>query len=546
MNKPRPRSAGGSVFRKRLFAPLVLVLLSTTMIDDTHGQEWLDSALQEVLEAHNFTGNIETTLPERLGRPLDPELIDLGRLLFFDEILSLHDDNACAGCHTPAFGFGDPQSIAYGIGNNRIVGPLRGGIRNERRAPLLTNSAFFPKLMLNGRFEATSGDPFDNSEGFTFPPPNETRFQPNDPLVPTLLTAQAFLPVPSLTEMAGFQGTTGTHADDRFDQFDDGIGTPIPTPDATGNRQPGIRALVIERLNANAEYRRLFENIFGPGDIIFEWVGQALAEFQMSLLAANAPIDRFARGETEAMTPGQKRGALLFFGEARCVECHAVSGQANEMFSDFDNHVIGVPQIGPSFGVDMSNALLDGPNEDEDFGRFRITGDEQDLYAFRTSPIRNVAVQPTFFHNGAFTNLEAAIRHHLDVFSSAVNYDPATASIEEDLHHQGPLVPVLERVDPILQNPIPLTEQEFADLLEFVRDGLLDPRALPENLCQLVPEEVPSGRPLPFFEGCKQKRVTICHHAPGRLGVDQVMEVFESAVYAHLAHGDHVGFCNGG
>lgn len=497
-----------------------VLAMSATAIAENGKEKGLDERLKRMLDQQGFTGNIEMTLEEKLGRPLEPDLIELGRDLFFDEIMSLHNDNACAGCHAPAFGFGDPGSVAYGVDNNRIVGPNRDGTRNERKAPILTNVAFFPTLMLNGRFEARSGNPFDNSEGFRFPPPNgDTKFGPGDPNIPTLLTAQAFLPVPSLTEMAGFTGTS-EFLDPRFHQFDDGHGTPIPPPDATGNIQPGIRLEVLRRLDEIPEYRKRFGEIFNggepfaPGEIPadehsgFAMVGQAMAEFQMALLAANAPIDRFARGETEAMTDAQKRGALLFFGKAKCVQCHAVSGRsrfgdANEMFSDFDIHNIGVPPVHPLFGAGSSNALLDGPEFNEDFGRFRITGDPADLYGFRTSPIRNVAVQRAFFHNGCFTRLEDAILHHLYPVLSALSYDPEVAGIDEDLHNIGPIEPILMNLDPILANPIHLNEREFSDLLEFVRDGLLDPKALPENLCTLVPDSVPSLLPLPLFEGCK-------------------------------------------
>jgi hypothetical protein len=47
-----------------------------------------------------------------------------------------------------------------------------------------------------------------------------------------------------------------------------------------------------------------------------------------------------------------------------------------------------------------------------------------------------------------------------------------------------------------------LTEQEFQDLLAFLRAGLLDPRATPGNLCKLIPATVPSGLPVLRFEGC--------------------------------------------
>ena len=203
------------------------------------------------------------------------------------------------------------------------------------------------------------------------------------------------------------------------------------------------------------------------------------------------------------MTKAQKRGALLFFGRARCVECHAVAGGSNEMFSDFREHVVAVPQIAPLFGVGKGNVKFDGPDADEDFGVEQVTGDPADRYAFRTSPLRNVAVQPAFFHNGAFTQLEDAIRHHLDVAASLAAYDPVLAGLDQDLtHRQGPTQPMLDRLDPILVTPIALTADEFADLLAFVRDGLLDPRAVPGSLCGILPNEVPSGMDVGIFQDC--------------------------------------------
>lgn len=82
----------------------------------------LDRQLISVLRNAGFTGRIESTLPTRLGRPVNTRLANLGRLLFFDNILGLHKDNSCAGCHSPAFSFGDTQSIAIGVDSNRIVG----------------------------------------------------------------------------------------------------------------------------------------------------------------------------------------------------------------------------------------------------------------------------------------------------------------------------------------------------------------------------------------------------------------------------------------
>ena len=83
-----------------------------------------------------------------------------------------------------------------------------------------------------------------------------------------------------------------------------------------------------------------------------------------------------------------------------------------------------------------------------------------DRYKFRSSPLRNAALQPAFFHNGAMTRIEDAIHHHLDVFASARSYDPKKAGIDKDLRYRlGPIEPVLARLDPLLQTPIPLREE---------------------------------------------------------------------------------------
>ena len=473
----------------------------------TFGQSNLDNQLSSILAAAGFTGRIESTLELRLGRPVNPSLANLGRLLWFDTADGLHSDNTCGGCHSPVNGFGDSQSIAIGVQNNNIVGRNRTGPRNQRRTPSAANTGFYPALMWNGRFFAPSGDPFNNSLGYTFPAPEgTTQFLPNDPIVNHLLIAQGHIPPTELVEVAGFTGTAGTIGPE-FDQFDDGLGSPVPPPDGSGFRNEPIRQAVLGRLNSAPAYRQLFGSIFpsvaAGGPIDFIMFGRAIAEFEFTLTFANAPVVQFARGDTKAMTLPQKKGAIVFFGKGRCVQCHAVAGQSNEMFTDFQSHVIGVPQVAPFFGLGKGNLIFDGPGQDEDFGLEQITGNSADRYKFRSSPLRNAALQPAFFHNGAFTRLQDAIRHHLDVFSSARSYNPVRAGIDKDLTYRlGPIEPVLARVDPLLANPIDLSAEEFEHLVAFVRDGLLDSRATKQNLCKLVPATVPSGFPTMLFENC--------------------------------------------
>jgi cytochrome c peroxidase len=91
--------------------------------------------------------------------------------------------------------------------------------------------------------------------------------------------------------------------------------------------------------------------------------------------------------DQQTLTNDQKKGAWLFFGSAGCVACHKVSGQSNEMFSDFSQRVVGVPQIAPAAGDPAAgNVTFDGPGQNEDFGLEQIIGDVNDRYKFRTSP----------------------------------------------------------------------------------------------------------------------------------------------------------------
>lgn len=453
-----------------LIGAIGCALLTVTPHSSADNSATLNQQLAAALAQQGFSGRIDSTLEQRIGRHIDNQLADLGRLLFFDTVGGLNNDNNCSGCHSPTNGFGDTQSIAIGVDNNGVVGPDRAGPRNQRRTPMAANTAFFPNLMWNSRFASLSNNPFDNRAGFLFPPPEglTLSYQPH------LLVAQAFIPPTERVEVAGF-----SFPGDNFD----------------------IRNEVLRRINNVPEYRKRFGKIYysvrAGGPITFDMFGSAIAEFELTLVFADAPIDRFARGQQNALSDEQKKGALLFFGTARCIECHKVSGESNEMFSDFTQHVIGVPQIAPVTG----NVTFDGPAQNEDFGLEQITGNANDRYKFRTSPIRNVALQPAFFHNGAFTRLDDAVRHHLDVFSSARSYNPNAAGVDPDLTApMGPIEEVLARVDPILATPINLTDDEFRQLVDFVRYGLLDQRAKPENLRKLIPSSVPSGFPVLRFE----------------------------------------------
>lgn len=430
----------------------------------------LDRQLMLELQMSGFTGRIEERFAEMLGRPVDTRLAEIGRLLFFDPILSITQDNSCSGCHGPNVSFNDSQPISIGIENNGVVGPGRTGPHNLRRAPSVINAALYPNLMWEGRFSARSLSPFDNSQGFVFPDPEGESLS----FMEHLLGAQAFTPVVSRMEMTGFD-FVGTNDD--------------------------VRAEIASRVDAIPEYRTRFAEVFpeieAGGALTYGHIGAAIAEFTFTLVRADAPIDRYARGDTSALTEDQKRGGILFYEPlASCTECHITAGFTNEMFSDFESRVLAVPQIAPT----VTNADFDGPAKNEDFGLERISGDPADRYKFRTTPLRNLVYAPSLMHNGAFVCLEEAIRHHIDPRGSLEAYttERLPATLQGPM---GPAQPVLDLVHVIFRQPgRELTDEQYRQLTAFVGAGLSDPDAAPDRLRYLIPSSVPSGLPVHDFD----------------------------------------------
>jgi len=85
-------------------------------------------------------GGLKTALPHHRDG-FSPQQIDLGRLLFFDPVLSGNKDLSCANCHNPAKGFSDGMARSVGAS----------GQLHPRSAPTLWNSAFLKSLLWDAR-----------------------------------------------------------------------------------------------------------------------------------------------------------------------------------------------------------------------------------------------------------------------------------------------------------------------------------------------------------------------------------------------------------
>jgi len=127
-----------------------------------------------------------------------------------------------------------------------------------------------------------------------------------------------------------------------------------------------------------------------------------------------------------------------------------------------------------------------------------------DRYKFRTAPLRIWQYHQDSSTPAPSPKIEDAIRHHLNVYESARNYNPVAAGLPTDLTLlTGPIEPVLARLDPILRTPIDLNDQEFKDLVRFIKDGLQIPASSLKTCVSSLPHKSPvawslsSSRPAP-------------------------------------------------
>lgn len=399
----------------------------------------------------------------------NPALVDLGRALFFDKILSGNRDVSCATCHTADMHLGDGLSLSIGTGGagagaSRTLGSGRQFV--ARNASTLLNQGLnTPYLFWDGRVSVFGAiGPFNTPAGNALPGG-----------VQSLLAAQAMFPVTERVEMRGAQGDH------------DVFGAPNELADVADDDFVGIWAAVMRRVLAVNAYLAKFNAAF-PGTpanaLGFQHAANAIAAFEADAFTrTNSPFDRFLLHDDNAMSTDAKRGALLFFGKARCSQCHGGPLLGGQQFAS-----AGVPQIGPGVG---SGAPLDIGRQD------LFLSQKQLRFLFRVPPLRNVELTAPYMHDGAFTTLDAVVRHYNDVSTELRHYDPMQldATVRATYHgDDATITAILSTLDVSLQQPLNLSADEQRLLVEFLK-SLTDPAA--RNLAGIIPASVPSGLPLP-------------------------------------------------
>ena len=396
----------------------------------------------------------------------NPAVVALGRALFFDKVLSGNRDIACATCHHPTASLGDGLSLSIGTGGTGIGSSRRLGTARQfvpRGAPSLLNSGLgSPYLFWDGRLNGFGPGNVRVEDG-PVPPPSLTN----------LLAAQAMLPVVTRHEMLGNTGDVDVH------------GNPNELAAFAAGQETEIWLALMRRIVAIPEYVALFGAAF-PGKpasaLRFDDAAIALATFQrQAFTKTRSPFDRYLDRDDAALTPDQKRGALLFFGQAQCGSCHSGPFLGGQSFAN-----VGAPQIGP--GGRAEPPL--------DLGRGEIAGNDFYRFAFRVPPLRNVELTAPYMHSGAYGTLEAVVRHYDNVPDALRSYDirQHAPAMSDSYHGDAATIDaVLATLDHRLWNPLDLTDAQVMDLVAFLT-SLTDPAG--RDLHVLTPTRVPSGLPV--------------------------------------------------
>lgn len=402
-----------SIYKLLLISIISSLVLLHSCSDDIKGPVDVPDR-DELIEKYNLK-----TLPDIPYPPdnqYNPLRVELGRLLFYDPILSAENRSSCGTCHHPGLGFADGRKLPAGVSESMHIGPDRelgtsvfsglpiGDV--PRNSPTVFNTAF----NLDSTGEA-------NHMGVMF---WDGRARG--------LEAQAVKPPTSREEMKG----------DRL----------------SPNNAIYFLCRDIEK---TPEYVRLFKEAFPEEvkegkefDITSDMLGKALAAFQRELVTRNTAYDRFVGGEADALTDQQKKGLDLFFSKAKCGTCHN-----GPNFSDYKHVVAGVPQIGPGKKLEPG----------EDFGREEFTQQISGRFAFRTPTIRNVTLTGPYMHDGVFETLEEVVQFYNN------GSRPRHPRVTDDLIHpvlKNPLNLTDEEVDAIVA---------FMEALED-NGTLLDPKLM--------------------------------------------------------------------
>lgn len=435
----------------KILLPIVAVLLFACESDEyTDTPTSLDKDLTALLESRSqnqglsfFTLPSETdyaSIPQDPLNPITREKVRLGQLLVHEtatggnpKMPSSKHTYACASCHPAASGFS--AGIRQGIGE----GGIGFGFTGEGRIAMDESSM----------------------------PRDSIDVQPIKP--PTLLNV-------AYQEVALWNGALGAQ----------GINAPFVQQNAAnvpenlfgfqGLETQGIAGQKAHRLKIDAEfakeygYTSYFDAAF-PSSPVEERYGAingalAIAAFNRTILTNQAPWQEWLKGNTEALSDSQKKGAMVFFDKGRCFECHTGPALKSNEF-----HAWGLLDFDPAETIIFSGARKSF-NIETQKGRGEFTGRQEDDYKFKVPTLYNLKMNKFYGHGGSITTVRGVVEYkNGGVKQNAGVPETQLASQFGNLN---------------------LTEDEITYLVDFLENGLYDP-----NVARYAPDAVLSGNCIP-------------------------------------------------
>ena len=367
-----------------------------------------DGTLKNLIYENNLTGD---AFKGKLVPKITDAKAQLGMNLFFSKSLGADKDSACVTCHHPMLGGGDGLSLPIGTGavNPNLLGEGRlhnvsalhhdGGPTVPRNAPTTFNVLGWKHVLFHdGRIEHIMSE-----NGISTPDSGHDIV--DSVATANLASAQSRFPITAPEEMKGF------NHDDKDNQA---------IREYVASRVGGYGEAKDELNDTNYWLKQFQTALAKPQGTAQELITEQniallLGEYENSQAFTNSPWKAYVNGNKSAISESAKKGALLFFnpiseGGADCVHCHS-----SDLFSDEKFHNVAMPQIGRGKG--------DGDENIEDFGRFRVTGEEKDKYKFRTLSLLNVEVTGPWGHDGAYTSLEAVVKHMSNPKKAIADYN---------------------------------------------------------------------------------------------------------------------------
>lgn len=357
--------------------------------------------------------------------PREQALVELGRRLFFDPVVSRSGARSCASCHDPEHGFSDPaRSSEDDVG------------LTVRHTQTLLDSHLNPSAHWDGEF--TSIEALVTARvGLTA---SERGYGSNNssPLTP----GHSTLPFPEESLLG-----------------QDELGRVITRARGAGHDDPTVHTPLAARVLTNADLDRLpraqdvleegaryeeaFKAAFSDTSVTTARIARAIAAYCRSLKSTPAPVDRYLAGDHQALTPAAQRGLALFRGQAGCASCHTVN-RRHPVFTDFSFHNTGVAWRG------FQERRLSAPEEQGrahmDPGRLRISTVLSDMRSFKTPTLRDLTRRGPYMHDGSLATLADVVRFYAAGAGRDPEQDPRLAGIQLGEAQQADLVAFLEHL----------------------------------------------------------------------------------------------------